>query len=140
MTYTETTNAAATLAATASHRIAPRSQSADKPGLDDDLAAVLGGGGISRRAQGTWFLVADPQLFAGVVQVPGQFIVYSPADLKALGRDDGVFYPPQLRQLYRSLDGKRWYVDWSAGWIGGAFMIDCTGAACKTVDLSNWIT
>lgn len=119
--------------------IAPRRKSADKPGLDDDLAAVLGGGGTSRRAEGTFFLVADAQMFAGIVNVPRQFIVYSPADLKALGRD-GVFYPPRLTRFYRSLDGKRWFVDWSAGWIGGSFMIDCSGKACKTEDLSSWIT
>lgn len=120
--------------------VAPRSRSGNRTELNDDLISVLGGGGISQRSQGTYFLVADPAMFVGIAKVPGQFIVYSEADLKALGRDKGVFYPPRLTTVYRSLDGKRWFIEWSAGWVGGSFMIDCTKKVCKTDELSNWIT
>ncbi|MBW8883055.1 MAG: hypothetical protein JF615_17035, partial [Asticcacaulis sp.] len=67
-------------------------------------------------------------------------VVYSSADIERLGRDKTPFYPPQILEIFTSLDGADTYVNWSASWVGGAFMIHCDGDACTTKTLSDWIT
>ena len=116
---------------------------AAKTGKADSLASLLGavgGGGPALRLSRTLFIGADPALFAGVVKTPAQLFVYSPADITALGRDKGIFYPPRITRLYRSLDRKRIFVEWSASWTGGTFLVDCSARTCKTEDLGGWIT
>lgn len=120
--------------------VAPVNRTGGKADSLDSLLGAVGGAGPALRLSHTLFLGADPALFAGVVRTPAQLFVYSPADLRALGREKGVFYPPRITRLYRSLDGKRIFVEWSASWTGGSFLIDCTGKTCSTADLDGWIT
>jgi len=110
--------------------------------LDDILAAVAGGPRPQRPSVHTMFVVGDPALFAGV-RTPFRLIVYTPTDLNALARDgDAPFLPPHIVEHFRSLDGNRHFVEWSAGWVGGSFLMDCSKglAMCGVSVISSWIT
>jgi hypothetical protein len=115
--------------------ITPR-KPADK---DDPLAGISGGTAPSARRH-MLFLVSDIDIFSGIADAPFQLIIYSGNDLQRLGRDKIPFYPPQIINLFRSLDGNSYYVNWSASWVGGAFLIHCEGDTCTEKSLSEWIT
>ncbi|MDV6329938.1 hypothetical protein [Asticcacaulis sp. 201] len=88
----------------------------------------------------TLILVSDIDLFSGITQAPFRLIVYSSKDLERLDRK-APFYPPELTQVFRSLDGNDYYVNWSAQWVGGAFRIHCEKDKCQiSQTLSDWIT
>jgi hypothetical protein len=105
---------------------------------DDPLKAVLGGPQAPR--MDTTFLVGDPSLFAGA-SPPFRLMVYTPEQAARLPTGGAPFFPPELTQVYSSLDGRRHYVVWSASWVGGAFFVTCPASgACETKVLSSWIT
>ena len=84
--------------------------------------------------------MSDVDLFSGIAQAPFRLIVYSHKDLETLDRK-APFYPPEVQEIFRSLDGNDIYVKWSAKWTGGAFLIHCTGDTCAvTQTLGGWIT
>lgn len=90
--------------------------------------------------RGTMFIVCDRDIFSGIADLPVRLIVYSEADIKRLNRNNVPFYPPRIVNLFKSLDGSDYYVNWSASWVGGAFLVHCDGAKCASTELSGWIT
>lgn len=90
----------------------------------------------------TVFLVGDPTIFAGISVGPFRIVVYSEEDLRMLNRGPAPFYPPRIIHLLSSLDGRRHYVEWSAEWTGGRFVVTCTpgGSNCETQDLMSWVS
>ncbi len=107
----------------------------------DIMQAAMGGAPRPHPNAPTVFMVADPELFSGL-QSRVRFIVYSPRDLAALSGDAAPFYPPQITQMFSSHDGLTHYVQWTASWTGGAFIVRCTAGAttCETNVVSQWIT
>ena len=105
---------------------------------DDDILRAIGHGAPSARRD-TIFVVSDRDIFSGVAAAPFRLIVYSPVDVDRLNRD-APFYPPQVTQLFSSLDGNDYFVAWSAGWVGGSLNIHCDGNNCTAQDAGNWIT
>lgn len=95
----------------------------------------------AHRMARTRFLLGDPAMFAGLA-TPFPLIVYSRTDIAALGRGDAPFYPAQVSNLFSSLDGRTHYVDWSAGWTGGSFLVFCETPAdpCRVKEIRTWIT
>jgi hypothetical protein len=90
---------------------------------------------------GAVFLVGDPNLFAGISSAPFRLVVYTDADLRALDRGPAPFYAPKIIRMFSSLDGRRRYVEWSAKWAGGRFLVICqTGGECTVDDLSSWVS
>ncbi len=105
---------------------------------DDDILHAVGHMGPQGRRD-TIFVVSDRDIFSGVAAAPFRLIVYSPADVARLNRD-APFFPPQVTQLFASLDGNDYFVAWSAGWVGGSLTIHCDGNDCTAKDAGNWIT
>jgi hypothetical protein len=90
---------------------------------------------------GAVFLIGDPTLFAGISSAPFRLIVYTDADLRVLDRGPAPFYAPTIMRMFSSLDGRRRYVEWSAKWAGGRFLVICpSGGECTADDLSSWVT
>ncbi|ESQ80544.1 hypothetical protein [Asticcacaulis sp. YBE204] len=118
--------------------VAPRGKTASNA-LDDILSATLGTP-APEGPRGTMFIVSARDIFSGIVQTPFRLIVYSPADLDHLGRGKVPFYPPQVTTIFASPDGSAFYVDWSASWVGGSFIVRCKGDKCSVKELSRWIT
>ncbi len=88
----------------------------------------------------TLFVVSDRDIFSGILDAPFRLIVYSNADLERLDRTKAPFYPPRVTELFVSLDGADYYVNWSAGWVGGSFLVHCEGTHCTSTQLGGWIT
>ena len=108
--------------------------------LDLFAAAGVPRGHPVRTIAGADFLVADPALFSGVV-TSKRLMIYSDADIDELRRGAGPFYPPRIESLFTSLDGRTYYVSWSATWTGGAFIVTCDGSeTCDVETLQTWIT
>lgn len=103
------------------------------------IAAAMGHSAPDVR-RNTFFVVSDTDIFSGILGAPFQLIVYSQADLDRLARK-APFFPPRIVSLFASPDGADYYVNWSANWVGGAFLVHCDGVDCKITDtLSDWIT
>lgn len=110
-----------------------------EPG-DDPILGALGGSAPKAGGRYTVFVVSDTDVFSGIADAPFRLVVYSSEDLKQLGRDKTPFYPPRIINIFRSLDGDSYYVNWSASWVGGAFLVHCNGDDCTSKSLSDWIT
>jgi hypothetical protein len=110
------------------------------PTLDDVMRGDPRGDAAQAMAR-TRFLVGDPAIFASVAP-RFRLIVYSPADVEALGRGAAPFYAPRIAHIFSSLDGTTHYVEWSAAWAGGSFMVTChtPGKPCTVAQLTSWIT
>jgi hypothetical protein len=106
------------------------------------VSNAAGGLATTHTRSGALFLVGDPRIFAGISLAPARLIVYTDADLVALARGPAPFYPPRIARLFSSLDGLRHYVQWSANWTGGRFVVICTtgGGACAIRELVSWVT
>ncbi|WP_443749845.1 hypothetical protein [Asticcacaulis solisilvae] len=109
---------------------------------DDDIAAVLAAAGkpAPHPRRNTLIMVSDRDIFSGIAQAPFRLVVYSNADLEALGRKDAPFYPPRIVDFFVSHDRSTYYVNWSASWVGGAFIARCKDDACTVEEVSSWIT
>lgn len=113
----------------------------DAPTIERVMTGDAAGAAASRRTR-TRFLIGDPSMFAHLA-TPFPLIIYSPRDVEALNRGSAPFLAPQVLQIFSSLDGTQHYVEWSAGWAGGAFTVTCSGqsdADCTTTRISSWIT
>jgi hypothetical protein len=118
--------------------------------LGHDAEAIVtgsvsnGAGGLAttRTREGAIFLVGDPRIFAGISLAPFRIVVYTEEDLRALARGPAPFYPPRIVRMFSSLDGRQHYVEWSATWVGGRFLVTCTatGGTCEIRDLLSWVT
>ncbi len=113
---------------------------APREGHDDNPLAGIAGLTKPSAPRRTLFLGSDIDLFSGIAGAPFRLVVYSPADIEKLGRDKAPFYPPRITSLFRSLDGSRYFVAWSASWTGGSFVVTCKDLVCTTEDFGNWIT
>jgi hypothetical protein len=113
----------------------------EAPTIERVMTGDPAGTAASRRTR-TRFLIGDPSMFANLATT-FPLIIYSPGDVAALNRGSAPFLAPQVLHIFSSLDGTRHYVEWSAGWTGGAFTVSCTGqpdADCTTTRISSWIT
>lgn len=113
---------------------------AEAPDSDDALL-MMGGERGTAPGMVTRIMVGDPAMFAGL-SLPFRLLVYTPEQAKVLGSGPAPFLPPSV-DVYSSLDDRRHLVIWSAGWVGGQFMVTCADAAtdsCAVEELSNWIT
>ena len=110
------------------------------PTIDDIMAGARTGDAVSQRTR-TRFLVGRPSMFAGVA-TPFRLIVYSPQDVEALNRGSAPFYPARIAHTFSSLDGTRHFVEWSASWTGGSFMVTCAtpDRPCSVQAISTWIS
>lgn len=80
-----------------------------------------------------------PEIF-DVVETTFPLIVYTPADIAELDRG-GPFYPPEILAHFTSPDGLTHFVEWSAQWQGGTFVVRCDEAGtCETEVTRSWIT
>lgn len=87
----------------------------------------------------TVILAGDGDVFAGM-DLPFRLLIYSPDTVARMGRERGPFYPPGI-QMYPSLDGLTHLVIWTAGWVGGTFVVSCSrDGTCETDVRSSWIT
>jgi hypothetical protein len=112
--------------------------------LESMLASAIGSPPPPTK-RNTMFLVASTDMFDALADPNLRFILYSPSDIEALKRDAAPFYPPELVAFFSSPDGATHYVRWSAGWVGGAFIIHCPEKAkaakqCKIDEVESWIT
>jgi hypothetical protein len=106
----------------------------------DDILAAIAGGAAPKGFRQTLFVVAEKDIFAGIAGAPFRLIVYSPTDLERLGRGKAPFYPPQIINLFAAPDGSAYFVNWSAGWVGGSLIIRCQKEVCKGETVGGWIT
>jgi hypothetical protein len=107
----------------------------------DDILSMMGSGRGAAPRMVSRIMVGDPTMFAGLVP-PFRLLVYTPEQAKQLGAGPAPFLPPSV-DVYSSLDDRRHLVIWSAGWVGGQFMVTCQDAAsdnCEVEQLSQWIT
>lgn len=107
----------------------------------DDLLAMAGSGRGTAPRMVSRIMVGDPAMFAGLT-LPFRLLVYTPEQAKQLGAGPAPFLPPSV-DIYSSLDDRRHLVIWSAGWVGGEFLVTCQDAAsdnCEVEQLSQWIT
>lgn len=80
-----------------------------------------------------------PELFDGV-QTTFPLLIYTPADIEELDRG-GPFYPPEILAHFTSPDGTTHFIEWSAQWQGGTFIVRCDGEGpCETEVKASWIT
>ncbi len=87
----------------------------------------------------TVIMAGDSEVFAGM-DLPFRLLIYSPETVARMGEERGPFYPPEIK-LYPSLDGLTHLVIWSAGWVGGTFVVRCSrDGSCETNVRSSWIT
>lgn len=90
----------------------------------------------------TRIMVGDPTMYAGL-SLPFRLIVYTPAQAESFKQARRApFYPPEVT-VYSSLDDREQLVIWSAGWVGGQFVMRCADAGsdeCQAEELSSWIT
>lgn len=108
--------------------------------LDDALAAMAGAPTPAPRMLSR-IMVGDPTMFSGL-QLPFRLLVYTPEQAARLGAGPAPFLPPVV-DIYSSLDDRQHLVIWSAGWVGGQFVVTCADAAtdsCEVKELSSWIT
>lgn len=87
----------------------------------------------------TIFVQADPALFNGL-SPPARIIVLDDASLKLYDQKFGKTYPVNLEHIWRSHDGKRVIVEWSASWTGGTLYLNRTDGTWSSVELSRWVT
>ena len=118
------------------HIVAPQSPTA---GDAQSIMAAMGKPAPVMK-RGTIFVVSDKDIFSGILDAPFRLVVYSNADLERLQRTKAPFYPPRVINLFVSLDGADYYVNWSAGWVGGSFLVHCDGTTCTSTSLGDWIT
>jgi hypothetical protein len=107
---------------------------------DDPILAAVGGGSPPQTMRHTLIMVSDVDLFSTIRAAPFRLIIYSNADLDRLSRGKAPFYPPRITELFKSLDGKDYYVGWSASWVGGSFSVHCDAGTCTTTDTGGWIS
>jgi hypothetical protein len=107
---------------------------------DAELIAAAIGKPAPHERRRALILVSDRDMFSGIAEAPFRLIVYSNADLEALGRKDAPFYPPRIVDVFVSHDGSTYYINWSASWVGGAFIAHCVEDTCTVEEISRWIT
>ncbi len=87
----------------------------------------------------TLFLRADPEIFSGI-RLPDRLIVLDESSEFSPNSAQAPFYPVEILNLFTKSDGQEFYVEWSASWTGGIFVILCVEGACDTKMVSYWIT
>ncbi|MBC6981282.1 hypothetical protein [Caulobacter sp. 17J80-11] len=118
---------------------------APRGGADEDdnpLAGVAGGGPQAPRMNTVFLVAPAPSVFAGL-DLPFRLMVYTPEQAAALPTGGAPFFPPQVTEVLSSLDGRRHYVVWSAGWVGGSFLATCPAKGnkpCKVKEVEGWIS
>jgi hypothetical protein len=110
------------------------------PTIEEMMVGDRSGAAAAKRTR-TRFLVGEPSMFAGVA-TPYRLIVYSQKDMAALNRNGAPFYATRVTYVFSSLDRTRHFVEWSASWTGGAFLVTCgpSPGACSVTEVSSWIT
>jgi len=109
-------------------------------GLEDVLAAMGAAAKAPKISDGALFLRADPEIFAGV-RTPFRLFVFSDEAVERIRAEGAPFYPVGISALFSRPNGLEHYVIWSAGWVGGEFIVRCdVDNKCTTEVVSEWIT
>lgn len=104
-----------------------------------DLMDMIGADRPPSISDGAVFLVADPEKYSGI-RTPFRLFVFSEEDVKKINAQGAPFYPVGIQSMFRRPDGSEYYVIWSAGWVGGEFVVRCKDEKCETEVISSWIT
>lgn len=109
------------------------------PGAETDLSDLFSAARPPAISDGAVFLVAEPGLFSGV-RTPFRLFVFNSNEVDRINTQGAPFYPARVRAIFSRLDDSEHYVIWSAGWIGGEFIVRCKADQCETEVTSEWIT
>jgi hypothetical protein len=88
---------------------------------------------------GPVFVLGRPEDFACLTS-KRLIVIYSKADLKALGTKTPDFHAIELDPIVFNRERDRGYVTWSLGWTGGTIRLRFLGGKWQFEDISNWIT
>lgn len=114
-------------------------ESPRSPGVEFDLADAINAERPPSISDGAVFLEADPKLFAGV-RTPFRLFVFSQDEVSRINADGAPFFPVGVSAIFSRPDNSEHYVIWSAGWVGGEFIVRCKADKCETEETSRWIT
>jgi hypothetical protein len=86
----------------------------------------------------TTFLIADPEIFSGIL-LPDRLLLYREGEMESLGDSNAPFFAPQI-EVFPNKSRTKFYVIWTAGWTGGEFIVCREGDEYKVKVKSEWIT
>ena len=82
----------------------------------------------------------DPEAFADLRWTSVPFIIQSREVFNALNAEYGPTYPVSFPVIQANGSETAWFVEWSASWVGGAFIIRLVDGQYQLTVTSSWIT